>query len=109
MSRLNDFKKWWSHAFAVEDSTQEWSVQERELVERLARFVVRRRMTTPALMVLETGRPLNFIGSQFLVFLSPFLKFVFNPAECDRFTEILQKRHSINFIIDAIIERENHE
>jgi hypothetical protein len=109
MSHLNDFKTWWAHAFAVDDPAQEWSAQERELVERLARFVVRRRMTTPALMALETGRPLNFIGSQFLVFLSPFLKFIFSPAECDLFAEILQKRHSIDFIIDTIVERENHE
>ncbi len=107
MSRLNDFKAWWTHAFAVEQPAA-FAPQDRELVERLARFVVRRRMSAPALLVLETGRPLNFIGSQFLVFLSPFLKLVFSPLEYDRFVRLLERRRSIDLIIDAIVEQENH-
>ncbi len=108
MSRLNDFKTWWAHAFAVNGSTADFGPRERELVERLARFVVRRRLATPALVVLETGRPLNFIGSQFLAFLAPLLKFAFRPAEYDRFVEFLEKRRSIDLIIDAIAEQESH-
>ena len=64
-------------------------------------------MAAPALMVLETSRPFNFIGSQFLTFLSPFLTLVFSPPEYERFVRFLEKRRSIELMIDKILEREN--
>ena len=105
-SPLHRFRAWWSHAFAVQGPDPEFGPSDRELVDRLAGLVVQRRLTAPALMLLETGRPLNFLGSQLLVFLSPLLKFVFAPAEYDRFVQILEKRSSIDLIVDAIAARE---
>jgi hypothetical protein len=87
----------------------ELSPEEREMVERLAGFVVRRRMSGPALMVLESGRPLNFVGSQVLVFLAPFAKLVFSPLEYDRFVSLLEKRQGIDLLIEAIGRREDRE
>ena len=107
VSRKTRFSVWWSHAFAVEKPDDGFDAEEEALAERLARFVVRRRMTTPALLVLETGRPFNFIGSQFLVFLSPFLTLVFSPEEYERFVRFLEKRPSIEFLVDKILELEN--
>jgi hypothetical protein len=108
MSRLDRFKAWWGHAFAVEsDAAEAIDAADRELVERLANFVVRRQMSGPALMVLESGRPLNFIGSQVLVFMAPFMTFIFSPPEYERFARLLEKRRSIDLLIDAIVAREN--
>ena len=107
--RVARLKEWLHHAFAIEDPAIEPAPEERELVERLAELVVRRRMTTPALMLLESGRPLNFIGSQILAFLGPFAKMVFSPVEYDRFVELLEKRRSIDLLVDAITQRENRE
>ncbi len=42
---MDRLKAWWSHAFAVEGPEEEPAAEDRELVERLAQFVVRRRMT----------------------------------------------------------------
>ena len=106
MSRKERLRAWWAHAFATENR-EEFASADRQLVERLARFVVRRRMTVPVLMVLETGRPLNFIGSQFLAFLAPFLTLIFSQTEYDRFVRLLDKRKSVDLIIDAIVEGEN--
>ena len=106
-SRLARLRAWWAHAFAVDNPEEAWTPEDRELVARLAGFVVRRRMTAPALMVLETGRPLNFIGSQVLAFLAPFMTLVFSPAEYDRFVKLLEKRRSVDLLIDAIVERED--
>lgn len=105
-SPLHRCRSWWAHAFAVRGPGPDFGPSDRELVDRLADFVVRRRLTAPALMLLETGRPLNFLGSQFLVFVSPLLKFVFAAAEYDRFVRILEKRASIDLIVDAISARE---
>ena len=106
-SLTHRLKAWCSHAFAVEPPEEGFGPEEEALAERVARFVVRRRMTTPALMVLETGRPFNFIGSQFLTFLSPFLTLIFSPPEYERFVGFLEKRRSIPFTIDKILELEN--
>ena len=107
MSRLRRFKAAFAHAFAVEAPVEEMGREDRELVERLARQVVARRMSVAALLILEAGRPLNFIGSQLLVFLGPLLTFVFSPAEYERFTRLLERRDSVDLLIEGIIKEEN--
>lgn len=83
------------------------SPEEAALAGRLARFVVRRRMAGPALMALESGRPLNFLGSQVLTFFGPFASLVFRGEDYERFTRFLEKRGSIPFLIDRITEEEH--
>jgi hypothetical protein len=107
MSRLARLSAWLAHAFAVEGAGEGLAPEDGELVARLAEFVVRRHLTAPALAVLESGRPLNFIGSQALVFLAPFATLVFSAAEYERFARLLEKRRSIDLIIEAIVERES--
>lgn len=105
---MSTWRDKWDHAFAVEGETDvDWSEGERELVEQLARFVVRRRMTSVAVMTLESSRPLSFIGSQALAFLAPLLTLIFNSADVDRFIGLLEKRRSVDFICDTILELEN--
>ncbi len=105
VSRTERFRAWWAHAFAV-DGDRGFDEGDRALIDRLAAFVVRRRMTAPALMLLESGRPLNFIGSQLLAFLAPFVTTVFSEQEYNRFTGILERRGSIDLIIERIEEAE---
>ena len=95
---------WLAHAFAVKQEGASFGVEDHRLIEKLAAFIVRRGMTTPAIMALETGRPWNFIGSQALVFLAPFLTLVFPPGEYERFTKILEQRGSIDLIVEKILE-----
>ena len=107
VSRVERFKAWWAHAFAVEGDAV-FDAADLALIDRLAAFVVRRRMATPALMLLESGRPMNFLGSQFLVFLAPFVTMVFSLEEYRRFTDLLERRGSIDTIIERITEAENN-
>ena len=51
--------------------TPEYTEHERELLERLAKVVVKWNMSVPAIMALESVKPLNFIGSQAMVFAEP--------------------------------------
>lgn len=98
------------HAFAVKDEEAgDFDAEERQLAERVATFIVRRRMTAPAVMLLESGRPLNFLGSQLLAFLSPFATLLFSSEEYDRFVRFLEKRSSIDLILDAIEEAESRD
>ncbi len=95
-----------THAFAL-DSGAEFSEQERDLVERLAGLVVRRRMATPAIMALEGARPLSFIGSQALAFFGPILRAAFSADDYDRLVHLLERRHSLDLIIETIQRQED--
>jgi len=106
MSRSERLRAAWSHAFAVDEDV-DFGAEERALVDRLAGFVVRRRMTTPALMALESSRPLNFVGSQVLAFFAPLLTLIFPPADCDRLIQLLEKRQCIDLVIETIVQQEN--
>ena len=109
MSQTDKIRTWWRHAFAIEDPNEGWSSEERELAERLAEFVVRRRLGAVALMTLEAGRPFSFLGSQALTFLSPFATLVFSTAEYERFTRLLERRRSVDLIVEAIARRESEK
>lgn len=102
------FKSWCTHAFAVSPPESEITDDEHALADQVAKFVVQRKLTAPAVMLLETGRPLNFIGSQFLTFLSPFVSIIFpKSVDFERFTRFLEKRASIPCLIDHIETLEN--
>lgn len=107
MSRIDEIKARWRHAFAVESPESDWSREDRELLNRLAGFIVRRRLGAAALMALEAGRPLNFMGSQALTFLAPFATLVFSAAEYERFTRILERRRSVDLLLEAIARSES--
>lgn len=109
MFRLNSLKKQWRHAFALQDPEAGWSDAERALAERLAEFIVHRQMGAAAVMALEAGRPLNFLGSQALTFLAPFATLVFSRDEYQRFTRMLERRQCIDLLAEAIAQRESQK
>ncbi|NKB66586.1 MAG: hypothetical protein GKR89_05960 [Candidatus Latescibacteria bacterium] len=103
MSQLNRLKDWCRHAFAVEGPSQELSAEDHQLIDRLADFLVRRRLSMPALLILDSSRPLTFLGAQMLTFLSPFATLLFSPAQYQRFTHLLEHRANIEVLINAIV------
>lgn len=81
---------------------EEINASDEALFEKLARFVAKKKMTAPAILFLESTKPLNFIGSQFLVVLGPLVKVFFNIAEYDRIVELMEKRENVERLICAI-------
>ena len=100
-------KDWVRNAFAV-DADAELVVDDRtrDIVERLAREIVRRRMTTPALLALEMGRPLNYIGSQAMVFLQPIVSVLFDTDGYEAFAKFMEQRKSVDYLCDRIEQAE---
>jgi hypothetical protein len=98
---------WFKHAFAI-DSPGEIKPNEtqRALVEKLCAEVVRRRLTAPALFMLEMSRPLNYVSAQFLHFLQPIATAIADAGEYENLTLFLEKRGSIDYICGRI---EAHE
>jgi len=92
------------HAFRVGTSHENTALSEKELavILKLVAVIQKRKLTLPATMFLECAQPLNYIGSQMMVFFRPFLTFFFTPAEYDIFQGILERREGIKRIIEEI-------
>ena len=101
--RADAWRRWWRHAFAVA-APVEPDEADRDLARRLARHVVRRGLTAPALMALESGRPRRFVGSQALAFLGPFATLVLPAADYERLVRLLEQRAGIDVLITALQE-----
>ena len=95
----------WRHAFAVESADDfKPSDEERRVADRICRELVRRRLATPALMFLEMSRPLNFLGSQLLHFLSPVLSGLTQSHGHRRLAAFLEHRGSVDYLCRRIEE-----
>ncbi len=64
-------------------------------------------MSVPAVMFLESVRPLNFVGSQAMVFFKPIISRLFTSAEYDKLATILEKREVIDLLIKEIEQKSN--
>ena len=98
------------HAFRVGTSHENKTLSEKELavILKLAAVIQKRKLTLPATMFLECTQPLNYIGSQMMVFFRPFLTFFFTPAEYDIFQGVLEKREGIKRIIEELEKIDTH-
>lgn len=94
-------------AFDV-DSEDEFVPNERQLqiLNKLAGWVVRRRLTMPAVMTLESFTPLNYIGSQTLVFFYPFVTAFLSAGDYKEFQQMLEYRDSIKIMVKTIEDEE---
>ncbi|MCF7794713.1 MAG: hypothetical protein K9N09_12335 [Candidatus Cloacimonetes bacterium] len=75
-----------------------------ELIEKISLFIVKKRMAAPAIMTIESLRPLSRLGSQVLYFLAPFAELIFNPKEYQEFAALLENQENVNLLINRIDE-----
>jgi len=101
-SWLGRFRAGMRNAFALEGPHGPLTAEDHELLGRLARAIVVRRMAMPALLLLSSVRPLNSLGSQAMVFLRPFLTPLFKPADYDRVAAVLDRREGLGALAEAV-------
>ncbi|MBI5058627.1 hypothetical protein HZB60_02460 [candidate division KSB1 bacterium] len=82
------------------------SPEQVELFDRLAAGVAARRLTVPALLFLESARPLNFVGSQAMLFFAPFVHALFDTRQYDLVREALERRETIGWLCDLLDAKE---
>ena len=104
---MNRLRQWLRHAFMVEkESDFAPDEKDRALIDTVCQEVVKRGMATPAILFLESTRPLNYVGSQTITFFEPVMHAVLrHPEAWKRFAAILEHRGSVEFIsrrIDAL-------
>jgi hypothetical protein len=76
--------------------------EEEAVLDRTAKKVVEWSMAVPAILFLESMKPLNYIGSQTMVFFEPIVQTIFNFKDYDTFRSALEKRQSIEVFIQKI-------
>ena len=76
-----------------------------QLLERLAGRVVELRMDVPALLTLETARPLSLIASQAMVFFEPLVQSIFSFPDYRRFAALVERRDAIEHLMRMIETR----
>jgi hypothetical protein len=78
--------------------------EEKALVQKLARKVVRWGLTVPAILSLEVHRPLSFMASQAMHFVTPFVSMFLDAKEFQTLASMLERRETIEDVIVAIEE-----
>jgi hypothetical protein len=90
---------WLKHAFAVDPpGPAKPDEAQARVVDRICKEIVRRRLTTPAMIALEMGRPLNHLSAQVLTFFQPFVTGLGEAAAYGQFTTFLEQRGSLDYI-----------
>jgi len=82
--------------------------EDRALLERLARRVVELRLEVPALLTIETARPLSVLAGQAMLFFEPFVQAMFRFAEYRRVAALIERRDALEELA-RVIEHEAEE
>jgi len=75
------------------------------LIEKLARWITNHRLETPAVMFLESMKPLSFIGSQlWLMYGVPMLGIVVDERESSELGLLFEDRRNVEALICKVEE-----
>ena len=101
--------------FGTQDLSNAEKIPEDEdrILNRVAERVVRWKMAVPAIMFLETVKPLNYIGAQTMVFFEPIVQTIFNFKDYDTFRRAMERRENVERLLQKIeaadAEESKHE
>lgn len=109
------WKKWWGRKPGSREAEEsggtlaspanakpERTEEDEALLNKISEAVVRWGMATPAIFMLESSKPLSFVGSQFLHFLSPIVHTVLDAKDLDRLAILLEERETMEDLIRRI-------
>jgi hypothetical protein len=82
------------------------SAEDEALLDRVAVRVVAMRMTVPAILALESMKPLSFVGSQAMYFFEPMVRTFFSVPEYERFAAMLERRDTMEALLVRIEEQD---
>lgn len=77
-----------------------------EILTRIARKTVELRLTPVAIVLLESTKPLSFVGSQLMVFFQPIIMALFPFHQYDEIAALLEDRTNIEILIQTIEQLE---
>jgi hypothetical protein len=73
------------------------------LIDKLANWIISHKLETPAIILLESAKPLSFIGSQmWLMYGVPLLGMVVNERESSEYGLLFEDRENLEALIRKI-------
>lgn len=72
------------------------------LLDKLATRVAELRMETPAILTLESARPLSLVASQAMVFFEPFVQALFRIEDYRRYSALAERREALDALVTRI-------
>ena len=94
-----------------EDEGERAAVKARkqQIIEKLARAIIARRLEAPAALFLELNRPIGFFMSQATLFARPFLSFFLPTQDVSAAAEVLADPQALNELLDRLAAVEKPE
>jgi len=84
------------------------SVERRdEVLTKIAQKIVDMRLTPVAVVMLESSKPLSFVGSQLMVFFQPIVTSLFPFRQYDEVAALLEERANVEALIQKIEKLED--
>lgn len=71
-------------------------------LDRLADAVQRYGLRTPALLALDAGRPLTFVGGQMLWLLQPALSLIVPGKHVAQLAQVLEKQETVSALVSRL-------
>lgn len=78
-----------------------------ELCNSIAEKVVRFRLSPLAILMIETVKPLSFLGNQLMVFFAPMVSAFTSSPVYEEMMAFLEERSNLEMLIQKIEEMEN--
>src|SRR3989304_10538380 len=97
---IKDLFFWRKESFKIESAPL--TPEQEQILDKIAKKVVYWKMTTPAILFLESVKPMNYVGSQMLVFFEPFVQTLFKVKEYDEFIKIMEERENVERLLVKI-------
>jgi len=91
------------HPEAPEERAHQ-QARKKEIIEKLARAIVARRLEAPAALFLELNRPIGFLFSQTAFFARPFLSVFLPVQDVEAAAEVLDDPQALDHLLDRIGE-----
>jgi hypothetical protein len=82
------------------------SPEDAKLLDSIATRVVDVGMAVPAILFLESTKPLSFVGSQLLHFFGPIARAFLDARSIERFALLLEDRENIERLLVRVESRE---
>ena len=78
------------------------SAEDMDLLRRLAARVAELRMETPAILALETARPVSLVAGQAMIFFEPFVQSLFRLGDYRRYAALAERRDALEALVQLI-------
>ena len=83
--------------------------QEEELIDRLADWITRQRLVTPAVFLLEVNKPFSFLGSQMLRVIQPLLGPALGYEQIGAYARLLEDRTNVERLLANLESRQTQD